>query len=111
MLSSIITAALTQTPDLIVAGQVDAGQDLALQIQLTAADALIVQASRPDDAATFSPLLYRHPTLKIIAIDSATNSGFVHELRPRSLHLPELSAELIQSVLCAPLPPIAETHR
>jgi hypothetical protein len=111
MLSSIITAACTQTPDLIVTGQVNADQDLALQIQLTAADALIVQASRPDDASVFLPLLYRHPVLKIIAIDGAARSGFVHELGPRSLHLPELSAELIQSVLRAPLAPVVETHR
>ena len=39
------------------------------------------------------------PALKVIAIDADCNSAFLHHLRPDSIRLPELSADLLQSVL------------
>jgi hypothetical protein len=103
MLSSIIRAALAQVPDLEIVGQVGEHEDLTAQIAFTNADAVITQSSPPGAIERFAPLLRRVPGLKVVAIDGASNSGFVHQLRPYSTRLPELSAEVLQSVLRAPI--------
>ena len=61
MLSSIITAALAQAPDLVVAGQIGDDEDLTAQISLTKADAVITQSSTPEAIERFVPLLRRFP--------------------------------------------------
>jgi len=76
MLSSIITAAIAHAADIVVAGRVGNEEDLVTKVGSIGADAVIVQTDRPD------------------AIDS-----FVHQLRPQSIRLPEISADLLQSVL------------
>jgi hypothetical protein len=111
MLSSIITAALAQAPDLVVAGQVWDDEDLTGQISLTNADAVITQSSAPGAIERFVPLLRRFPGLKVVAIESASNSGFVHQLRPYSTRLPELSADVLQAVLRAPVAPPRRVRR
>jgi hypothetical protein len=102
MLSSIV-AAIAQAPDIVVAGQVSGNEDLAVKIGLTNADALIVQTDQPGAVEQFLPLLGIFPGLKVIAIDRECSSGFLHHLRPNVVRLPELSADLIQSVLRTPL--------
>jgi hypothetical protein len=111
MLSSIVTAALAQAPDLIVAGDIGDDEDLTAQISLTSADALIIQSTQPGAAEHFVPLLRSFPALKIVAIDSASSTGFVHLLRPYSIRLPELSADALQSVLRAPRTPARRVRR
>lgn len=111
MLSSIITAALAQAPDLVVAGQIGDDEDLTAQISLTNADAVITQSSSPAAIERFVPLLRRFPELKVVAIHSASNSGFVHQLRPYSTRLPELSANALQAVLRAPFAPPRRVRR
>jgi hypothetical protein len=103
MLSSIVTAALTEAPDLIVVGQAGEGEDLSEKIRLTGADALIVEASGRDAVDGLVTLLRRFSALKVVTIDGASNSGSVHQLRPYSVRLPELSAAALQRVLRAPL--------
>jgi hypothetical protein len=104
MLSSIIMGALAQDPDIVV-GQVGEGRDLASEILLTSADAVIVQTSLPGAAADFVQLLRACPTLRVVAIDSTGGSGFVHELRLHSIPLAELSADVLRSALYAPSAP------
>ena len=99
MLSSIITAAIARAPDIVVVGQFGEDEDLALKIGLTGADAVIIQRDRPGDSESFVPLLRGFPALKVVAIDGNCSSGFLHQLRPHSIRLPELSADLLQSVL------------
>jgi DNA-binding NarL/FixJ family response regulator len=111
MLSSIVTAALAQAPDLSVVGHVREDEDLAAQISLTHADAVIARSSRPGAIENFVPLLNRFPALKLVAVDNASNSGFVHQLRPYSIRLPELSADLLQSVLRTQLAPARGVRR
>lgn len=111
MLSSIVTAALAQAPDLVVAGQSGDDEDLTAQISLTSANAVITQSTRPGAVERFVPLLRRFPTLKVVAIDSVSNTGFVHQLRPYSIRLPELSADVLQSVLLAPIAPARGVRR
>jgi hypothetical protein len=99
MLSDIVTAAIAQAPDITVAGQVGENEDLAAKVDLVGADAVIVQSDRPDAAEIFASLLHRSPALKVIAIRSDCSGGFLHQLRPYSIRLPELSADLLQSAL------------
>jgi hypothetical protein len=98
MLCNIITAALAQAPDIVVAGNVGECEDIASEVRLNTADAVIVQVREPGTAEDFAILLRSFPALKIIAIDY-TGVGFVHQLRPYSIRIAELSADVLQSVL------------
>jgi len=111
MLSSIVTAALAQAPDIAVAGRIDNEEDLAAGIRSSSADAVIVQTSHPDDAVNFIPLLRSFPALKIVAIDSTGRGGCLHQLRPYSIRLAELSADTLQLALRAPSGPIRRVRR
>jgi DNA-binding NarL/FixJ family response regulator len=99
MLSSIITAALAQAHDFVVVGNIGEHEDLFSQIRQTSADAVIVQTHGPGAAEPFVPLLRSFPTLKVMAIESDCSVGFLHQLRPHSTRFPELSADVLQSVL------------
>jgi hypothetical protein len=98
MLSSIVTAALAQAPDIVVVGRIGDDEDLASGIRLTSADAVILQTSDPGAGESFAPLLRSFPTLKVVAIDR-TGSGFVQQLHPYSTRIAELSANALQSAL------------
>lgn len=102
MLSNIVAAALARAPDIVVAGRVADDADLASQIRLTKADAVIVQTSRPGAAAIFAPLLQTFPALKVVAIDATGSGGFLHQLRPYSIRFAEVSADALLSALRAP---------
>jgi hypothetical protein len=101
LLCNIIIAALSQAPDIAVAGNVGDHEDIDLQIRLTSADAVIFQSTEPGSVENFASLLRHSPALKVVAIDGAANSGFVHQLRLCSIRLAELSAESLQSALRA----------
>jgi hypothetical protein len=105
MLSSIITAALAEAPDIVVAGQIGEGEDLAAEVRATGAEAVIIETSRRPAAGSFAPLLGLSPilkVLKVVAIDSADGSGFVHELHLCKIPIAEFSCDALLSVLRAP---------
>jgi hypothetical protein len=99
MLSDIVTAALASLPEITVVGRITGSVDLSLELRLMNADAVIAQTSQPANADRFLPLLRSFPELKIVAIDSGGAMGFVHQLRPSSLRLTELSAEVLYTAL------------
>jgi chemotaxis response regulator CheB len=99
MLAAIVTAVLTQLPDTIVAGAIGEGEDIVTRIRRTRSDVVVIEASEPGNPNEFAPLLRKFPGLKVVAIASGTNNGFLHELRLHSLLLPELSAEVLQTAL------------
>ena len=68
MLFSIVTAALSQEPDIVIAGRVAYSDDLAPEVRLAGADALIVQTDLPGTADTFVALLGIFPNLAVVAI-------------------------------------------
>jgi hypothetical protein len=111
LLSNIVTAALAEASDIVVAGQVADAGDLASQIRLTSADAVIVQTSHPSAVATFIPLLHTFPALKVVAIDSTVSGGFLHQLRPYSSRLAEVSVDVLLSALRAPSTPVLRAAR
>lgn len=106
MLSNIVTGALAHAPDIVVVGQVASYRDLAPDIHLTAADAVIVQARHPRSRATFIELLHTFPVLKVVAIDPTGSSGFLHQLRPYSTRVAEVSVDALLSALRASSTPI-----
>lgn len=107
MLSSIVTAALAEAPDMVVAGNSTAAdEDLVSQIRLTKADAVIVQTSRPGAAATFIELLRTFPALKVVALNAAGSRGVLHQLRPYSIRFAEVCVSALLSALRAPSTPI-----
>jgi DNA-binding NarL/FixJ family response regulator len=108
MLTSIISAALEQSPDVIIAGSCSEHDDLALQIRVTQADAVLMQVAEPGNAVRFRALLLSFPTLKVVAIASDGKRGFLHELRPRSTRIVELSAASLQAALRPG--PLQRTH-
>jgi chemotaxis response regulator CheB len=102
MLSSIITAALEQSPQMIIAGMASERDDLAESVRQTQADAVVMQVAEPGVTSRYHNLLLRFPTLKVIAIASNGKGGFVHELRPWSTQLVELSAATLLAALGEP---------
>jgi hypothetical protein len=106
MLSNIVTAALAQAPDIAVVGKVATYGDLAPQIRSTPVDAVIVHASHPGAAATFIELLHAFPLLKVVAIDPTGSTGFLHQLRPYSTRVAEVSVDGLLTALRAPSPPV-----
>ena len=101
MLVSIVTAALAQASDMVFAGQIGERDDLVSEIRLKRADRVMLQATQPGNIDEFVPLLQEFPKLKVVAITSDGSSGFLHELRPFSMRLTELSADVLQSALRA----------
>jgi hypothetical protein len=93
---------------MIIAGSASEHDNLAVQIRVTQADAVLMQVAKPSDTVRFRPLLLSFPTLKVIAITSDGKRGFLHELRPRSTRLRELSAASLQAALCPA--PLQQTH-
>jgi hypothetical protein len=101
MLFSLVTAALSEAPDIVIAGRIAGSGDLATEIRLASADAVIVQTDLPGTTDVFVPLLSAFPNLAVVAIDSGCTGGFVHRQRPCSLRLPEISSAVLQAVLHA----------
>jgi hypothetical protein len=111
MLINIIAGAISQMPDAVVAGHVASQEDVAFEIHLNAADAIIMQTREPGATANFTPLLRQFPDLKIIAINSTGDDGFVHQLRPYCMHFAEFSVAALQSALRASSAPIRRVRR
>jgi chemotaxis response regulator CheB len=99
MLASVVTGVLARLPDMIVAGRAEAGDDLIAKIRSTQADVVMLQSDDPGHAAAYEPMLRGFPVLKVVAIAADGNSGFLHEMRPFSLPLPELSGEVLLTAL------------
>jgi hypothetical protein len=74
------------------------------------ADALLIGVAEPSDSSRFRPLLLGFPRLKIVAITSDGNHGFLHELRPRSTRIIELSAATLRAALRPPVAADAVTY-
>jgi DNA-binding NarL/FixJ family response regulator len=108
MLNSIITAALQQSPDIIIAGMIGGGDALADRVRAAQADGVIIQVDEPADFERFRGLLMSFPSLKVVGIKGDGRTAFVHELYPRSTQLVELSAATLLAALQAG--PVNPTH-
>ena len=68
-------------------------------MDLTHADVIMLQETHPDDVGSFAALLRRFPALRVVAITADGGTGYLHELRPCSTYLPELSVKLLAAAL------------
>jgi len=99
MLTSIITAVLQQSPDMVIIGVANERASLARRIRVTRAEAVIMSVPEPGDFAHFRPLLLSFPTLKIIGIKHDGKSAFLHALHPQSTQLVEVSTASLLAAL------------
>jgi DNA-binding NarL/FixJ family response regulator len=101
MLSGIVTAVLEQSPEITIVGITNESNDLAAQVGSAQADAVVIQVAEPGESGRFRPLLLSFPALKVIAITGDGKGGFLHEMRPWSMQLVELSAATLLAALQA----------
>jgi hypothetical protein len=101
MLTSIVSAALEQSSALSSPGRAGERDDLAVQIRLMQADAVLIRATRAERLLALSSSAARLFE-KIVAITSDGNHGFLHELRPRSSRIMELSAAMRAALRSGP---------
>jgi DNA-binding NarL/FixJ family response regulator len=92
MLTEIVSAALEQAPDITIASVASERNDLVAQVRSAQADAVVIQVAEPGETGRFRPLLLSFPILKVIAITEDGKLGCLHEMRPWSTQLVELSA-------------------
>ena len=95
MLASIIDVVLGGAPDLVVAGRSRAGDDLVAQIRLAHADVMMMSSPDPGNIDNLVALLGNCPSLRVLAIAADCSSGYVHELRPHSTRIANISAEVL----------------
>ena len=99
MLREMIGAAIDEAPDMTVVATVDDRSMLASSIAQTEADVLVVSAPDGQGAEALQPLLYRQPRLTLLTIGNNGHSTALHELRPYTLTLGEVSpAELVDAI-------------
>src|SRR5437660_5420238 len=101
MLSNIVAAVVDQMPDSVVAGRSDTRDHLFSDVRLTNADVVMLQDEHPDKTESFLELLRRFPALLVVAITADGTAGYLHELRPHTTYLAELSAAALQVALRA----------
>ena len=99
MLSNIVSAVIGQLPDSVVAGRAEEPNDLLSEVRQANADVVILQDAHPDNADSFAVLWRSFPSLLVVAITADGSSGYLHELRPCSTYLEELSAGVLQAAL------------
>lgn len=99
MLSNIVSAVIEQLPDSTVAGRVEDRALLLVEVGLVNADVVMLQDPHPEAAQSFLTLLRSFPTVRVVAITDDGSSGYLHEMRLTSAHLPELSACVLQAAL------------
>jgi hypothetical protein len=99
MLVTIVSAVVGQMQDVVVAGQTAEVDDLTFEIQRLQADAVVLRASEPGNTDDFVPLLRRFPALKVVAITGDGRMGFLHELRPYTMQLIELSTDQLEAAM------------
>jgi DNA-binding NarL/FixJ family response regulator len=102
MLQNIVTDLVTSQPDMVVAGPPADYAALADVVARTQADAVVV--ARRDRAAPeeFRRLLFAQPRVKLITIAADGRRATLHELRPVTVALGEVSAdELVDAIRAA----------
>lgn len=99
MLSDIVTAALVPLSEITIVGCIADSGDLAREIRSMKANAVIAQSSNPTNLDPFLALLRSFPELKIVVIDIAGATAFVHQMRLSSHRLTELSTEALYAAL------------
>jgi hypothetical protein len=97
MLSQLVSEIAARSHHVVVA-EFDAARDLQATLSSTRADILLLQTNDAEVRDTVRPLLYAFPAIRIVTIAATGRDGVLHELRPHTLALPELSADVLTAV-------------
>lgn len=101
ILRELIDGAIAETADMTVVGAVDSRERVASSLERTMADVLIIGA--PDDAASvqLQSLLYMRPRLRLVTIGHDGRSTALHQLRPFTVSLGDVSPDVLLDAIRA----------
>jgi len=94
LLLDMLHHVVASNTNMTVVGQVG-DADLLAAVRQTRADVVLVGQKVKDERKRYGPLLLRRPRLKVLAIAHDGRTGSLYELRPRRVHLGELSADAL----------------
>lgn len=99
ILREIVHSIVADQPDVEIVAEMQEPRDLALAMQVSRPDVLILGGAEGEDRNARVELLYAHPRLKVLEVSTSGREAFLHELVPRCTPLGELSPdELLKAV-------------
>ena len=101
LLVDIVTPTIEAAPEFRIVGNVGRGESLLDAVERTDADIIIATESIVA-REEYVDVFYARRSLKVVEIMSNGLYGAIYELRPRRVHLGELSQPWLLSVLRAP---------
>jgi hypothetical protein len=107
MLTSLLADLIAADGDLVLAATVAEGGDLDAAIAASEPDVVILGHS--DAAASeHDPILFSHPSLRLLLIDPPGHRGWIYQLTPQLVALDELTpATLLAAIRARPAPDVA----
>ena len=99
MLFDILSHVVASEPDMVVAGWLDAEEDLLAAVRRTRATVLLVGQGAEDERENYASLLLGRPQLKVVVVAGDGNTGALYELRPQRVPLGEMSAAALRNVI------------
>lgn len=95
---NILQHVIPSEPDMVIVGVVK-DDDLLAAARRTRADVIIVGQRAKAEADDYTPLLFRRPRLKVLAIVDTGKTGSLCELRLRRVSLGELSVRTLAKAI------------
>jgi hypothetical protein len=106
MLADILSHLVTSEPDMVVAGWLEAEENLLAAVRRARATVLLVGQEADDEREKYAPLFFRRPRLKVVVVAGDGRTGALYELRPERVPLGEMSAASLRNAIRGrPLPP------
>jgi len=99
MLIDMLTDIVMAHPEMMISGKVDETTDICAAAEMAEADVVILSEPTGRQRRCHRELLYSRPRLKVLSITRDGHQFFLHELRPFSAPLGEISREsLVQAI-------------
>jgi DNA-binding NarL/FixJ family response regulator len=107
IMRELVGSAVTDAPDITLVGSADGREAIAASLDRTKAEVLIVGVPDERARAAFEAMLYQRPRLTLLTIGANGRSSALHELRPHTVTLGDVSpAELVEAIRAS-----ARAHR
>lgn len=101
ILRELIDGAIGETADMAVVGTVEAPERVASSLERTKADVLIIGTPGDADSVQLQSLLYTQPRLRLVTIGGDGRSTALHELRPFTIALGDVSPDVLLDAIRA----------
>jgi DNA-binding NarL/FixJ family response regulator len=98
LMLNILQHVITSQPDMVIVGVVK-DDDLLAAARRTRAEVVIVGLRAKEEADDYTPLLFRRPRLKVLAIADTGKSGSICELRLRRVSLGQISVRTLANAI------------